>query len=217
MTRLFFIEGPIQTGKSTLINLIPRFYDATEGQVLFGGVDVRELRQDDLHRCIGFVPQRSNLFSGTIEDNLRYGDENADDAKLNRAVDISQAREFVDELPNGLQSFVSQNVTNLSGGQKQRLSIARALVRDADLYIFDDSFSALDFITDAKLRAALRKEIDATVLIVAQRVGTILDADKIIVLDNGKIVGEGRHTELVQTCPIYREIVESQLSKEALQ
>ena len=211
------IIGGTGSGKSTLINLIPRFYDATEGQVLFGGVDVRELRQDDLHRRIGFVPQRSNLFSGTIEDNLRYGDENADDATLNRAVDISQAREFVDELPNGLQSFVSQNVTNLSGGQKQRLSIARALVRDADLYIFDDSFSALDFITDAKLRAALRKEIDATVLIVAQRVGTILDADKIVVLDNGRIVGEGRHTELVQTCPIYREIVESQLSKEALQ
>ena len=211
------IIGGTGSGKSTLINLIPRFYDATEGQVLFGGVDVRDLLQDDLHRRIGFVPQRSNLFSGTIEDNLRYGDENADDAMLNRAVDISQAREFVDELPNGLQSFVSQNVTNLSGGQKQRLSIARALVRDADLYIFDDSFSALDFITDARLRAALRKEIDATVLIVAQRVGTILDADKIIVLDNGRIVGEGRHTELVQTCPIYREIVESQLSKEALQ
>ena len=200
-----------------MVNLIPRFYDATEGQVLFGGVDVRDLRQEDLHRRIGFVPQRSNLFSGTIEDNLRYGDENADEARLNRAVDISQAREFIDELPKGLQSFVSQNVTNLSGGQKQRLSIARALVRDADLYIFDDSFSALDFITDAKLRAALHAQIDATVLIVAQRVGTILDADKIIVLDSGRIVGEGRHAELVQSCPIYREIVESQLSKEALQ
>ena len=211
------IIGGTGSGKSTLINLIPRFYDVTEGQVLFGGVDVRELRQDDLHRRIGFVPQRSNLFSGTIEDNLRYGDENATDEQLNRAVDISQAREFIDELPKGLQSFVSQNVTNLSGGQKQRLSIARALVRDADLYIFDDSFSALDFITDAKLRAALHAQIDATVLIVAQRVGTILDADKIIVLDNGKIVGEGRHAELVQNCPIYREIVESQLSKEALQ
>ena len=211
------IIGGTGSGKSTLINLIPRFYDVTEGQVLFGGVDVRDLLQEDLHRRIGFVPQRSNLFSGTIEDNLRYGDENADEARLNRAVDISQAREFIDELPKGLQSFVSQNVTNLSGGQKQRLSIARALVRDADLYIFDDSFSALDFITDAKLRAALHAQIDATVLIVAQRVGTILDADKIIVLDNGRIVGEGRHAELVQSCPIYREIVESQLSKEALQ
>jgi len=178
---------------------------------------VRNLRQEDLHRRIGFVPQRSNLFSGTIEDNLRYGDENATEEQLNRAVDISQAREFIDELPKGLQSFVSQNVTNLSGGQKQRLSIARALVRDADLYIFDDSFSALDFITDARLRAALHAQIDATVLIVAQRVGTILDADKIIVLDNGKVVGEGKHAELVQSCPIYREIVESQLSKEALQ
>lgn len=211
------IIGGTGSGKSSLINLIPRFYDVTEGQVLFGGVDVRDLRQDDLHRRIGFVPQRSNLFSGTIEDNLRYGDENATDEQLNRAVDISQAREFIDELPKGLQSFVSQNVTNLSGGQKQRLSIARALVRDADLYIFDDSFSALDFITDARLRAALHAQIDATVLIVAQRVGTILDADKIIVLDNGKVVGEGKHAELVQSCPIYREIVESQLSKEALQ
>ncbi len=211
------IIGGTGSGKSSLINLIPRFYDATEGQVLFGGVDVRDLRQEDLHRRIGFVPQRSNLFSGTIEDNLRYGDENATEEQLNRAVDISQAREFIDELPKGLQSFVSQNVTNLSGGQKQRLSIARALVRDADLYIFDDSFSALDFITDARLRAALHAQIDATVLIVAQRVGTILDADKIIVLDNGKVVGEGKHAELVQSCPIYREIVESQLSKEALQ
>ena len=211
------IIGGTGSGKSSLINLIPRFYDATEGQVLFGGVDVRNLRQEDLHRRIGFVPQRSNLFSGTIEDNLRYGDENATEEQLNRAVDISQAREFIDELPKGLQSFVSQNVTNLSGGQKQRLSIARALVRDADLYIFDDSFSALDFITDARLRAALHAQIDATVLIVAQRVGTILDADKIIVLDNGKVVGEGKHAELVQSCPIYREIVESQLSKEALQ
>ena len=211
------IIGGTGSGKSSLINLIPRFYDVTEGQVLFGGVDVRNLRQEDLHRRIGFVPQRSNLFSGTIEDNLRYGDENATEEQLNRAVDISQAREFIDELPKGLQSFVSQNVTNLSGGQKQRLSIARALVRDADLYIFDDSFSALDFITDARLRAALHEQIDATVLIVAQRVGTILDADKIIVLDNGRIVGQGKHAELVQTCPIYREIVESQLSKEALQ
>ena len=150
-----------------------------------------------------------------ISDEL-YGDETADEARLNRAVDLSQAREFVDELPHGLQSFVSQNVTNLSGGQKQRLAIARALVRDADVYIFDDSFSALDFLTDARLRAALKKEISATVLIVAQRVGTILDADKILVLDAGRIVGEGKHAELVQSCPIYREIVESQLSKEAL-
>ena len=210
------IIGGTGSGKSTLINLIPRFYDADEGQVLFGGVDVRELAQDDLHSRIALVPQRSNLFSGTIEDNLRYGDENADEARLNRAVDISQAREFIDELPKGLQSFVSQNVTNLSGGQKQRLAIARALVRDADVYLFDDSFSALDFLTDAKLRAAMREEIHATVLIVAQRVGTILNADQIIVLDDGKIVGKGKHSELVQSCPIYREIVESQLSKEAL-
>ena len=211
------IIGGTGSGKSSLINLIPRFYDVTQGQVLFGGVDVRALAQKDLHNRIGLVPQRSNLFSGTIEDNLRYGDENADEAKLNRAVDISQAREFVDELPNGLKSFVSQNVTNLSGGQKQRLTIARALVRDADVYLFDDSFSALDFLTDARLRAAMRASIHATVIIVAQRVGTILNADKILVLDNGRIVGEGKHADLVQSCPVYREIVESQLSKEALQ
>ena len=211
------IIGGTGSGKSSLINLIPRFYDVTGGQVLFGGVDVRDLSQDDLHSRIGLVPQRSNLFSGTIEDNLRYGDEDADETRLNRAVDISQAREFVDALPKGLQSFVSQNVTNLSGGQKQRLAIARALVRDADVYLFDDSFSALDFITDAKLRAAMKETIHATVLIVAQRVGTIMNADKIIVLDNGKVAGEGKHSDLMQSCPIYREIVASQLSKEVLQ
>lgn len=211
------IIGGTGSGKSTLVSLIPRFYDVKAGRVLFGGVDVRELSQEDLHSRIGFVAQKANLFSGSIEENLRYGDENATDEKLQRAVEISQSKAFIDELPDGLQSFVSQNVTNLSGGQKQRLSIARALVRDADVYIFDDSFSALDFVTDAKLRAALKKEISSTVIIVAQRVGTILNADKILVLDCGKIVGEGTHTELLESCEIYREIVASQLSKEALQ
>ena len=211
------IIGGTGSGKSSLVSLIPRFYDVKAGRVLFGGVDVRELSQEDLHRRIGFVAQRANLFSGTIEENLRYGDENATDEKLRRAVEISQSKGFIDELPDGLQSFVSQNVTNLSGGQKQRLSIARALVRDADVYIFDDSFSALDFVTDAKLRAALKKEISSTVIIVAQRVGTILNADKILVLDCGKFVGEGTHNELLESCEIYREIVASQLSKEALQ
>ena len=210
------IIGGTGSGKSTLVSLIPRFYDVTEGEVLFGGVDVRELAQDDLHSRIGFVLQKASLFSGTIEENLRYGDENASEERIRKAIEISQSSEFVDSLPDGIHSFVSQNATNLSGGQKQRISIARALTRDADVYIFDDSFSALDFITDANLRKAIKENLDATVIIVAQRVGTILNADKIIVLDAGKMVGEGTHSELVKTCPVYREIVESQLSREAL-
>ena len=211
------IIGGTGSGKSTLVNLIPRFYDATEGEVLFGGTDVRQLAQRDLHDRIGYVMQKANLFSGTIEENLRYGDENASEEQLWHAVELSQSKSFIDELPNGLQSFVSQNVTNLSGGQKQRLAIARALVRDADVYIFDDSFSALDFLTEANLRLALQRELKKTMIIVAQRVGTILHADKIIVLDGGKIVGEGKHEELLASCEVYREIVASQLSKEALQ
>lgn len=210
------IIGGTGSGKSTLVSLIPRFYDVKEGQVLFGGVDVRDMTQDELHSGIGYVMQKASLFSGTIEENLRYGDEEASDERIRMAIEISQSSEFVDSLPEGINSFVSQNATNLSGGQKQRLSIARALTRKADVYIFDDSFSALDFLTDAKLRAAIKEKIEATIIIVAQRVGTILDADKIIVLDQGKIVGEGRHSELVETCPVYREIVESQLSKEAI-
>ena len=210
------VIGGTGSGKSTLVNLIPRFYDATEGTVLFGGVDVKQLAQRELHSRIAYVMQRANLFSGTIEENLRYGDENATEAQLWRAVELSQSKAFINELPNGLQSFVSQNVTNLSGGQKQRLSIARALVRDADVYIFDDSFSALDFLTEAKLRMALQNELYRTMIIVAQRVGTILHADKIVVLDGGKVVGEGTHETLLQTCAVYREIVDSQLSGEAL-
>lgn len=207
------IIGGTGSGKSTVVNLVTRFYDVTEGQILFAGTDIRDLRQAQLHSRIGYIPQKSVLFSGTIEDNLRYGDENATEERLRFALDISQSSEFVDKLPDGIKSFVSQNGTNLSGGQKQRLSIARALTRDADVYIFDDSFSALDFKTDAKLRAAIRENIDATVIIVAQRVGTIIDADKIVVLDRGRVVGMGKHDELMASCSVYREIYTSQIEK----
>ncbi len=205
------IIGGTGSGKSTLISMIPRFYDVTEGQVLFGGVDVRSLRQEELHSRIALVPQKTCLFSGSIRDNLLYGDENADESRLRLALDISQSSEFVDKLEDGIDHFLGQNALNLSGGQRQRLSIARALTRKADVYIFDDSFSALDFKTDALLRKALRENIDATVIIVAQRVGTITDADKIIVLDEGRIVGEGKHADLMESCEIYREIYSSQI------
>ncbi|MCM1544159.1 MAG: ABC transporter ATP-binding protein/permease [Ruminococcus sp.] len=211
------IIGATGSGKTTLVNLISRFYDVSGGEVLFDGVDVRSLAQSDLHSRIGYVPQKAFLFSGTIKDNLRYGDNDADEEQLRLALEISQSSEFVDALPDGINSRVSQSGMNLSGGQKQRLSIARALTRSAEVYIFDDSFSALDFKTDAKLRAAIREKIDATVIIVAQRVGTIIDADKIIVLDEGKICGMGTHKELLESCEVYREIAESQLTKEALQ
>lgn len=208
------IIGGTGSGKSTVVNLITRFYDVTEGQILFGGVDIRNMKQSHLHSRIGYIPQKAVLFSGSIEDNLRYGDENASDERLRLALDISQSSEFVDKMPQGIKSFVSQNGTNLSGGQKQRLSIARALTRQSDVYIFDDSFSALDFKTDAKLRAAIKENIDATVIIVAQRVGTIIDADKIIVLDRGRIVGMGKHDELMENCEVYQEIYTSQIEKE---
>ena len=208
------IIGGTGSGKSTVVNLITRFYDVTEGQILFGGVDIRDMLQADLHSKIGYIPQKAVLFSGTIEDNLRYGDENATEERMRLALDISQSSEFVDKMPQGIHSFVSQNGTNLSGGQKQRLSIARALTRQSDIYIFDDSFSALDFKTDSKLRAAIRENIDATVIIVAQRVGTIIDADKIVVLDRGRIVGMGKHSELMESCSVYQEIYTSQIEKE---
>ncbi len=208
------IIGATGSGKTTVANLITRFYDVTDGAVLFDGTDVRLLTQDDLHSRISLVPQKAVLFSGTIEDNLRYGDENATDEDLRRALEISQSSEFVDKLPEGMQSVLSQNGTNLSGGQKQRLSIARALTRKAEVYIFDDSFSALDFKTDALLRKALKENIDATVIIVAQRVGTIIDADKIVVLDEGKIAGIGKHDELMKSCSVYSEIYHSQISEE---
>lgn len=209
------VIGGTGCGKSTLVNMIPRFYDVTEGEILFDGVDVRKLSQEDLRSRIGFIPQKACLFSGSVEENLRYGDENATEERMRLALDISQSSEFVDKLPDGIRTFISQNGTNLSGGQKQRLSIARALTRDAEVYIFDDSFSALDFTTDAKLRKAIKENLTATVIIVAQRVGTIIDADKIVVLDRGKVCGIGTHKQLMDECRLYREIYDSQIEKEA--
>lgn len=209
--------GATGAGKSTLINLIPRFYDATGGAVYLNGKDIRTLSQKELRDNIGYVPQKAMLFSGTIDSNIKYGKEDADVNEVLAALDCAQATEFVSELPNGVESSIAQGGSNVSGGQKQRLAIARALVKKAPVYIFDDSFSALDFKTDAKLRRALTKYTEnAVVLIVAQRVSTIMNAEQIIVLDEGKIVGKGTHKELLKTCPEYREIAESQLSKEEL-
>ncbi len=208
------IIGSTGSGKSTVANLIMRFYDVNEGAILFSGKDIRNLKQDELHSRLALVPQKATLFSGSVRENLLYGDENATDEQLRKALEISQSAEFVDKLPEGIESMVSQNGTNLSGGQKQRLCIARALTRKADIYIFDDSFSALDFRTDAILRKAIKDNIDATVIIVAQRVGTIMDADKIIVLDEGRIVGMGRHEELMESCEVYGEIYRSQMTEE---
>ncbi|MDE3077385.1 MAG: ABC transporter ATP-binding protein, partial [Chloroflexota bacterium] len=207
------IIGGTGAGKSTLVGLIPRFYDVEEGCVLVDGVDVRELTQEELRAKIGFVPQKALLFSGTITENIRYGKEDASDGEVQHAADIAQASEFVSEMPERLASIIAQGGINVSGGQKQRLSIARAIVRRPEIYVFDDSFSALDFTTDARLRAALRSETrGATVLIVSQRVGTVMDADRIIVLDEGHIAGIGTHQQLMQTSLVYREIVSSQLS-----
>lgn len=209
--------GATGAGKSTLINLIPRFYDVTGGAVYLNGKDIRTLSQKELRDNIGYVPQKAMLFSGTIDSNIKYGKEDADVNEVLAALDCAQATEFVSELPNGVESSIAQGGSNVSGGQKQRLAIARALVKKAPVYIFDDSFSALDFKTDAKLRRALTKYTEnAVVLIVAQRVSTIMNAEQIIVLEEGKIVGKGTHKELLKTCPEYREIAESQLSKEEL-
>ncbi len=208
------IIGSTGSGKSTIANLIMRFYDVNKGEILFAGKDIRKLRQDDLHSKIAFVPQKALLFSGSVRENLLYGDENASDEDLRKALEISQSAEFVYSLPEGIESMISQNGTNLSGGQKQRLCIARALTRKADVYIFDDTFSALDFRTDAALRKAIKENISASVIIVAQRVGTIMDADKIIVLDEGRIVGMGKHGELMENCEVYREIYHSQMTEE---
>jgi ATP-binding cassette, subfamily B, multidrug efflux pump len=209
------VVGSTGSGKSTLINLIPRFYDVSEGQLAIDGLDVRALDRDDLWARIGLVPQKAFLFSGTIASNLRYGKADATDDELWDALRVAQAESFVRELAEGLEAPVTQGGTNLSGGQRQRLAIARALVKRPAIYVFDDSFSALDFKTDSLLRAALAREIeDATVIIVAQRVGTIMGADRIIVLDGGRIVGSGTHRELMATCETYREIVYSQLSTE---
>lgn len=209
--------GSTGSGKSTLINLIPRFYDVTGGRVLVDGVDVRDIPQKELRDKIGYVPQKGLLFSGTIATNLRYGDEGAPDELLQQSADIAQATEFISELEKGFDTEISQGGTNVSGGQRQRLSIARALVKKAPIYIFDDTFSALDFKTDARLRQALKGYTEnATVFIVAQRVSTIMHAEQIVVLDEGRVVGVGTHRELLQNCETYREIAQSQLSKEEL-
>ena len=208
--------GSTGSGKSTLINLIPRFFDATSGEILVDGVDVKNYKLSDLNDKIGYVPQKGYLFSGTIRSNLCYGDENASEEKLVEALKISQSN-FVKKLDGGLDHEIAQGGTNVSGGQRQRLSIARAIVKQPEIYIFDDSFSALDYKTDKMLRSALEKHTkDATKIIVAQRVGTILNADKIIVLNEGKMVGVGTHDELMKTCEVYREIAQSQLGKEAV-
>ena len=211
------IIGGTGSGKSTLIKLIPRLYDITEGSILINGVDIRSMTQKELRSKIGIIPQKAVLFSGTIADNIRYGKEDATDEEIKQAAEVSQATEFISTMEDGFDSIIAQGGTNLSGGQKQRLAIARALVRKPEIYIFDDSFSALDFNTDAKLRAALKKEIKgSTFIIVAQRVSTIMNANRILVLDEGKIAGIGRHCELIKSCEIYKEIVSSQLSEEEL-
>lgn len=212
------IIGATGAGKSTLVNLIPRFYEVTEGSITVDGVDVRQLAQKDLRAMIGYVPQKGMLFSGTVASNLRYGKEDAGGQELQEALTTAQAADFVAEMEEGTESPISQGGTNVSGGQRQRLSIARALVRKAPIYIFDDSFSALDFKTDAALRKALARDTaGATVLLVAQRVSTIMHAQQILVLDEGRLVGKGTHKELLRTCPAYREIAESQLRKEELE
>ena len=209
--------GSTGSGKSTLINLIPRFYDATEGEVLVDGQDVRKVTQHDLRARIGYVPQKGVLFSGTIESNIKYGRPDATNGQMQQAAAIAQATEFIESKPDGYAAEIAEGGTNVSGGQKQRLSIARAIAVDPEIYIFDDSFSALDFKTDAVLRKALKEETDGkTVLIVAQRISTILDADQIIVLDEGRIAGTGTHRELLENCEIYQQIALSQLSKEEL-
>ena len=213
------IIGATGSGKTTAVDLIPRLYDATEGQVLVDGVDVKEYRLQDLRDRIGYVPQKAFMFKGTIESNVRYGhgSEASTEEQVRRAVGIAQAAEFVESKEGGYGSEVAQGGTNLSGGQRQRLSIARAVCRDPEIYIFDDSFSALDYRTDRVLREALKREVSgATMLIVAQRIGTIIDADRIVVLDDGEVVGMGRHEELLRTCPVYLDIARSQLSDEEL-
>ncbi len=209
------IIGSTGSGKSTLLHLVPRLFDATDGQVLVDDIDVRRLEPDALSRAVGFVPQKPYLFSGTVASNLRYGNADATDEELWQALEVAQARDFVEQMPEGLNAPIAQGGTNVSGGQRQRLAIARALVRRPEIYLFDDSFSALDYSTDAALRAALARETtDATVVIVAQRVNTIREADRIMVLDDGQVVGTGTHTELMRSNETYREIVLSQLTEE---
>ncbi len=209
------IIGCTGSGKSTLVSLIPRMYDISFGSILIDGVDIKDMSTQTLHSKISFIPQKAFLFSGTVADNLRYGKPDASEEDMYRALKIAQAEKFVSHMTDGIESHISQSATNISGGQKQRLSIARAIIKDAEICIFDDSFSALDLATDARLRAAIKENMkNVNTIIVAQRVGTVLDADRIIVLDEGKVVGMGRHEELVDTCETYREIVVSQLSAE---
>ncbi|WP_315111664.1 ABC transporter ATP-binding protein [Clostridium intestinale] len=211
------IIGSTGSGKSALINLIPRFYDVEKGSILVDGVDIKDMLQEDLRNKIGIVPQKAVLFSGSVSDNIRYGKEDATDEEVKHAAEVAQALDFVTNMKDGFDSFIAQGGNNVSGGQKQRLAIARALIKRPEIYIFDDSFSALDLKTDAELRAALKKETgDSTVIIVAQRVSTVMDADRIIVLEQGEIAGMGTHKELLNNCEIYREIVSSQLSEEEI-
>ena len=199
------------------MNLIPRLYDVTDGEVLVAGVNVKDIGEAELQKRIAVVPQQAYLFSGTIADNIRYGKPDATDEEIWRALEIAQAKSFVAAMPDGINSFVSQAGKNFSGGQKQRLAIARAIVKGAEIILFDDSFSALDLATDARLRASLRDNLtDTNLIIVAQRVGTVINADRIIVLENGVAVGQGTHKELIRTCDIYREIVATQMSEEAV-
>lgn len=209
--------GSTGCGKSTVVNLIPRFYDVSRGSVLVDGIDVKDFSQHELRDRIGFVPQKGVLFSGTVKDNIDFAGKNISDEVIEKSAKIAQASDFIEEKDGKYNYLISQGGQNVSGGQKQRLAIARALAKESEIYIFDDTFSALDFKTDKKLRKALKKEMsDATCLIVAQRIGTIMDADKIIVLDEGKIVGMGKHKELLKTCDVYKEIALSQLSEEEI-
>jgi len=211
------IIGSTGSGKSTLINLIPRFYDVSKGSISINGVDIRNISQEELRNMIGLVPQKAILFTGTIAENISFGNNTLNIDEIKRAAKIAQAARFIERMPNGYNSLIAQGGTNLSGGEKQRMSIARAIARHPDIFIFDDSFSALDFKTEAGLREALKDEIkDKTVLIVAQRVTTVMGADQIIVLDKGEIVGIGKHHELIKTSPVYKEIVVSQLAEEGL-
>ncbi|MBQ5696716.1 MAG: ABC transporter ATP-binding protein, partial [Clostridium sp.] len=209
--------GSTGSGKSTLINLIPRFYDVTKGEILIDGVNIKNVSQYELREKIGFIPQKGLLFSGTLESNLKYGGEYISDEDIEKASEIAQAIEFINNKEERFKTEISQGGSNVSGGQKQRLAIARALAKKAEIFIFDDSFSALDFKTDARLRSAINKELrNSTVLIVAQRISTIMNANQIIVLDEGKVVGKGTHKELMKNCEVYQQIALSQLSKEEL-
>ena len=211
------VIGSTGSGKSTLINLIPRYYDVTKGSVKVDGVDVRDMTQKELRDKLGYVPQKGVLFSGTIDSNIRYGKPEITDAQVKEAAEVAQATEFIDTKPEKYESPVSQGGTNVSGGQKQRLAIARAIAKDPKIFIFDDSFSALDLKTDVALRKALAENVkDSTVIIVAQRISTILHAEQILVLDDGKVVGKGTHEELLRSCEVYQEIAKSQLSEKEL-